>query len=294
MSGEVRVGIIGSGRIARTHADAYRSVARGSLVGCTDVNPEAAAKFASENDIAVFDRAEAMLESPDIDAVIIATPNGLHAEQTIAALRAGKHVFCQKPIAMTLEEADSVVAEAARHSGRVLQYGFMLRFTPPMAELRRRLQSGAFADWRLSVEGRVASPRTFSLADLKALPSRTQITRHTCEEGWTAIGQWTGVPLSAVLDVAGVLPTARFVMFRSYDDWIDSIDLLDAFHPQTILAYGMNGGDLPIPHGAPLRLRVERQMGYKSMKYLQRIIVVQPNDVMVTTMPTESGSPRCQ
>ncbi len=109
--------------------------------------------------------------------------------------------------------------------------------------------------------------------------SRTlQITRHTCEEGWTAIGQWTGVPLSAVLDAAGILPTARFVMFYWYDHWADSIDLLDALHPQTILAYGMNGRDLPVPHGAPVRLRVERQMGYKSMKYLQRIAVVEEFD----------------
>jgi DMSO/TMAO reductase YedYZ molybdopterin-dependent catalytic subunit len=141
-----------------------------------------------------------------------------------------------------------------------------------------RLQTGAFADWRLSVEGRVASPRTFSLADLKQLPPRTQITRHTCEEGWTAIGQWTGVPLSLVLDAAGILPTARFVVFYSYDDWIDSIDLLDALHPQTILAYGMNGRDLPLPHGAPVRLRVERQLGYKSMKYLKRIVVADEFD----------------
>ena len=140
-------------------------------------------------------------------------------------------------------------------------------------EAYRRLQGGGFADWRLSVEGSVAKPRSFSLAELRALPSRTQITRHTCEEGWTAIGQWTGVPLSAVLDAAGVLPAARFVVFYAYDDWVDSIDMLDALHPQTILAYGMNGRDLPIPHGAPVRLRVERQMGYKSMKYLQRIVV---------------------
>jgi Sulfite oxidase and related enzymes len=138
----------------------------------------------------------------------------------------------------------------------------------------RRLHGDAFAGWRLSVEGSVAKPRTFSLAELKQLPARTQITRHTCEEGWTAIGQWTGVPLSAVLDAVGILPAARFVMFYSYDEWADSIDLLDALHPQTILAYGMNGRDLPLPHGAPLRLRVERQMGYKSMKYLHRIVVV--------------------
>jgi DMSO/TMAO reductase YedYZ molybdopterin-dependent catalytic subunit len=147
-----------------------------------------------------------------------------------------------------------------------------------LGDAYRRLQNGAFADWRLSVEGRVASPRTFSVAELKQLPSRTQITRHTCEEGWTAIGQWTGVPLSLVLDAAGILPTARFVVFYSYDDWVDSIDLLDALHPQTILAYRMNGRDLPIPHGAPVRLRVERQMGYKSMKYLQRIVVADEFD----------------
>jgi DMSO/TMAO reductase YedYZ molybdopterin-dependent catalytic subunit len=137
----------------------------------------------------------------------------------------------------------------------------------------RRLQRASFADWRLQVEGRVARPRSFSLAELKQLPARTQITRHTCEEGWSAIGQWTGVPLSLVLDAAGILPTARFVLFHSYDDWADSIDMLDALHPQTILAYGMNGRDLPIQHGAPARLRVERQMGYKSMKFLRRIVV---------------------
>jgi DMSO/TMAO reductase YedYZ molybdopterin-dependent catalytic subunit len=143
----------------------------------------------------------------------------------------------------------------------------------PMSEAYRRTLASEFADWRLTVEGRVASPQSFSLADLKRLPSRTQITRHTCEEGWSAIGQWTGVPLSAVLNAAGILPTARFVVFHSFDDWVDSIDLLDALHPQTLLAYGMNGRDLPVPHGAPIRLRVERQLGYKSMKYLHRIVV---------------------
>lgn len=136
-----------------------------------------------------------------------------------------------------------------------------------------RLRAGAFADWRLPVGGSVAKPQAFTLADLKQFPPRTQITRHTCEEGWSAIGQWTGVPLSAVLDAAGVLPSARFVVFSAYDGWVDSIDMLDAFHPQTILAYGMNGRDLPVPHGAPVRLRVERQIGYKSMKFLRSITV---------------------
>jgi DMSO/TMAO reductase YedYZ molybdopterin-dependent catalytic subunit len=143
----------------------------------------------------------------------------------------------------------------------------------PSSEEYRRSRSAGFSDWRLAVEGSVAHPRAFSLADLRQLPSRTQITRHTCEEGWTAIGQWTGVPLHVVLDAVGILPAARFVQFHSFDGWSDSIDLFDAFHPQTILAYGMNDRDLPIAHGAPVRLRVERQMGYKSMKYLRRIVV---------------------
>ena len=144
---------------------------------------------------------------------------------------------------------------------------------PELARMYGRLQNTAFADWRLPVGGRVAKPQAFSLSDLKRFPSRTQITRHTCEEGWSAIAQWTGVPLAAVLDAVGVLPSARFVLFDAYDGWIDSIDMFDARHPQTILAYGMNGRDLPIPHGAPVRLRVERQMGYKSMKFLRSITV---------------------
>jgi len=136
-----------------------------------------------------------------------------------------------------------------------------------------RLLSGAFTNWALSIEGRVARPRSYSLADLQRFPPRTQITRHTCEEGWTAIGQWTGVPLSRVLNSVGILPSARFVNFYAYDDYMESIDMFDAFHPQTILAYGMNGRDLPVPHGAPLRLRVETQIGYKSLKFLKRIVV---------------------
>jgi len=149
---------------------------------------------------------------------------------------------------------------------------------PKSSEIYRRLQNGGFADCKLSVEGLVARPGSFSLADLKRFPSRTQITKHTCEEGWSAIGEWTGVPLSTVLDAAGLLPNARFVSFYTYDDWADSIDLLDALHPQTILAYGMNGRELTVAHGAPVRLRVETQLGYKSMKYLQRIVVTEELD----------------
>ena len=141
-----------------------------------------------------------------------------------------------------------------------------------------RLRGGGFTDWRLSIEGRVARPGSYSLADLKRFPSRTQITRHVCEEGWSAIGEWTGVPLSRVLEAADVLPSARFVNFYAYDDIADGVDMVDALHPQTILAYGMNGRDLPVPHGAPVRLRVEMQMGYKSVKYLQRIVVTDEFD----------------
>lgn len=150
--------------------------------------------------------------------------------------------------------------------------------SPKANETYRRLHEGGFADWRLSVEGRVSRPGELSLAELKQFPARTQITKHMCEEGWSAIAQWTGVPLSRVLDAVGVLPDARFVTFNSYDDWSDSIDMLDALHPQTLLAYGMNGRDLPLQHGAPVRLRVERQLGYKSMKYLQRIVVTSELD----------------
>jgi DMSO/TMAO reductase YedYZ molybdopterin-dependent catalytic subunit len=136
-----------------------------------------------------------------------------------------------------------------------------------------RLRKAAFADWRLSVEGSVARPRTFSLSELKALPRRTQITKHTCEEGWSAIAEWSGVPLAALLQAVGVRPSARYVTFHAYDALADGVDMLDALHPQTILAYGMNGRDLPLQHGAPLRLRVETQLGYKSIKYIRRIVV---------------------
>jgi DMSO/TMAO reductase YedYZ molybdopterin-dependent catalytic subunit len=136
-----------------------------------------------------------------------------------------------------------------------------------------RLHAGTFADWRLKVEGRVARPRSFSLAELEALPARRQITKHTCEEGWSAIAEWTGVPLRAVLEATGIMPSARFINFFAYDDTAESIDMFDALHPQTILAYGMNGRELPLAHGAPLRLRVETQLGYKSVKFLDRIVV---------------------
>ena len=146
----------------------------------------------------------------------------------------------------------------------------------------KHLRSG-FENWQLPVEGLVARPGNYSLDQLKKFNARTQITRHTCEEGWTAIAEWTGVPLRVLLEHAGMMPKARWVNFYSYDGWLDCIDLIDAFHPQTILAYGMNGTNLSIPHGAPIRLRLERQIGFKSMKYLEKIVVteeyVDPGDI---------------
>ncbi len=153
-----------------------------------------------------------------------------------------------------------------------------LSFSPEHGPTYERLLKEGFEKWRLTVEGSVMRPGTFSLGDLKRMPARTQITRHTCEEDWTAIAQWTGVPLRSLLEATGIRPSARFVQFYSYDSWADGIDMLDALHPQTILAYGMNGRDLPIGHGAPLRLRVETQLGYKSMKFLRRIVVTDTFD----------------
>jgi len=141
-----------------------------------------------------------------------------------------------------------------------------------------------FADYRLVIDGLVERPQSLSLADLRAAPARTQITRHDCVEGWSSIGQWTGARLSPLLDRAGVKPEARYLVFHCFDSldesagelgrYYESIDLIDAHHPQTILAYAMNGAALPVAHGAPLRLRVERQLGYKHAKYLARIEAV--------------------
>jgi DMSO/TMAO reductase YedYZ molybdopterin-dependent catalytic subunit len=144
----------------------------------------------------------------------------------------------------------------------------------PEHETYRQLRAGGFADWRLPVDGLVDRPLSLSVADLKAFPARTQVTQHHCERGWTAIAEWTGVALGRVLEAAGIRPEARYVVMRCYDRLWDSYDLIDAFHPQTLLAYGMNGADLPIPHGGPVRLRVERQLGYKNLKFLARVTVV--------------------
>ncbi|MGH6864316.1 MAG: molybdopterin-dependent oxidoreductase, partial [Methylocella sp.] len=153
--------------------------------------------------------------------------------------------------------------------------------TMPEGEEYATLRESNFADWRLRVDGLVAKPLDLSLDDLRNLPQRTQITRHDCVEGWSVIGKWQGVPLAIVLARAALLPAARFIVFHCADvleqtldgtgQYYESIDLIDAFHPQTILAHSLNDAPLSIGHGAPLRLRVERQLGYKHAKYVMRI-----------------------
>jgi len=144
----------------------------------------------------------------------------------------------------------------------------------PPSDAFKRLQAGGFADWRLTVDGMVAEPASFSLAQLKSYPCRSQITILACEEGWSYIAEWIGVPLSHILKVVGTQPKARYVVYFSIEpDWWESIDMADALHPQTFLAYGMNGNELPVGNGGPLRLRLPRQLGYKSVKFITHLTV---------------------
>lgn len=142
---------------------------------------------------------------------------------------------------------------------------------PPKGDEYTRMKSAGFKDWRLQVDGMVERPASFSLAELKSFPSRSQITQLICEEGWSFIAEWAGVPLSYILDLAGVRPQARYAVYHAMDGWADAIDMNDAWHPQTIVSYAMNSADLPTGHGGPLRLRVPRQLGYKSLKFLNKI-----------------------
>ncbi len=146
--------------------------------------------------------------------------------------------------------------------------------TAPANALFKEQQANGFQDWQLKIDGMVARPMSLSLADLKTFPVRNQITEVACEEGWSYIAEWIGTPLSEVLHAAGALPQARYVAYFSIEsDWWESIDMADALHPQTLLTMGMNDGDLPVPFGGPLRLRVPRQLGYKSVKYITHLTV---------------------
>lgn len=177
--------------------------------------------------------------------------------------------------AMAQEFSEADVAPSFRSNGTLL----------PTGEQYQQMWANNFADWKLEVGGLVENPLAYSLADLRAMPARTQITRHDCVEGWSAIGKWTGVPLHQILQQVKPLPEARYVVFRCIDSmekpqadidstYYESIDLDDAYHAQTILAYDLNDNALPVSNGAPLRLRVERQLGYKHAKYLMKIELV--------------------
>ena len=200
-------------------------------------------------------------------------PRVLSAGETVSAAVA-RAVTSRKSMAQEFSEADR--SPTFRSNGTA----------EPDSDDYRAFAAGGFADYRLDVGGLVLQPASFSLAELRALPSRTQITRHDCVEGWSAIGKWKGARLSAILETARPKPEARFVVFYCADPmeddgtspYYESIDLEDAFHPQTILAYEMNDAALPIANGAPIRLRVERQLGYKHAKYVMRIELVESFD----------------
>jgi DMSO/TMAO reductase YedYZ molybdopterin-dependent catalytic subunit len=145
---------------------------------------------------------------------------------------------------------------------------------PPKKGPYPQLQANNFVDWRLEVSGLVQQPKAFSLAELRAKPTSTQITHLACEEGWSYIAEWTGVPLSTILNEVQLESTAKYIVYNSMEDsWWDSIDIDEALHPQTQISHTMNGAALPLNHGGPLRMRVPRQLGYKSVKYLHKITV---------------------
>jgi DMSO/TMAO reductase YedYZ molybdopterin-dependent catalytic subunit len=144
----------------------------------------------------------------------------------------------------------------------------------PPSDHFKRLQADGFKDWRLAVEGLVAQPASLSLDEVKRFPVRRQITEIACEEGWSYVAEWIGTPLIDVLRAAGIMPQARYVAYFSIQkSWRDSVDMADANHPQTLLAYAMNDAELPVAFGGPLRLRVPRQLGYKSVKFINRLVV---------------------
>jgi DMSO/TMAO reductase YedYZ molybdopterin-dependent catalytic subunit len=149
----------------------------------------------------------------------------------------------------------------------------------PFTAAFERHRAASFATWRLRVHGQVDRSASLSLAELRAMPVRSQITEVTCEEGWSYVAEWTGTPLSGVLRAVGVRPTARYLVYYSSDpEWWESIDLDEAMHPQTLVTWGMNGADLPVPFGGPLRLRVPRQLGYKSVKFVDRLVLTDSLD----------------
>ncbi len=171
--------------------------------------------------------------------------------------------------ALVREYAKSDISPVFRGNGSV---------TVDTNEYRQHV-ADEFANWRLEIGGLVAHPMSLSLENMRKLPQRTQITRHDCVEGWSAIGEWTGPQLSTILEAAGVSDKANFILFRCADtlsgnQYYESVDMIDAMHPQTIIAHKLNGESLPIKNGAPLRMRIEKQLGYKHAKFLTAIEAV--------------------
>lgn len=223
---------------------------------------------------------------------LIARAGGLAAAAGALPLLAGCDAINDAPVVRKILSMGEVMNQ---HSQRALtdRDALAREFTradlsPVFRPNGTRLPEGAayaahvargFADWRVTVSGLVNKPLSLSLADIRAMPQRTQITRHDCVEGWSAIGEWTGVQLSRLLAAAGLRDRARYIVFRCADRigdalYYESCDLVDALHPQTILAWALNRQVLPIANGAPLRLRIERQLGYKHAKYLTGIEAV--------------------
>lgn len=181
----------------------------------------------------------------------------------------GAHRFLSDRSALAPEYPRSAISPFFRGNGS----------TDPKNDGYPRHVEEQFANWRLKVGGLVETPLSLSLENIRKLPQRTQVTRHDCVEGWSAIGEWTGPQLSLLLEAAGLKKEARYIVFRCADDYkgtryYESIDLVDAFHPQTIVAHLLNGDPLPVKNGAPLRMRIERQLGYKHAKYLTAIEAV--------------------
>jgi DMSO/TMAO reductase YedYZ molybdopterin-dependent catalytic subunit len=176
--------------------------------------------------------------------------------------------------ALAREYSESEIRQGQRPNGSV----------DPSTPEYLALKANNFADYKLKVIGLVDTAMEFSLEELRNMPARTQITRHDCVEGWSCIAKWSGTPLAGILDQVKVKPAARFAVYHCYDNierglsgdilYYESSDLIDARHPQTIVAYGLNDETLPVPNGAPVRIRIERALGYKQPKYVHTIELV--------------------
>ncbi|MBC7756762.1 MAG: molybdopterin-dependent oxidoreductase [Bdellovibrio sp.] len=195
-----------------------------------------------------------------------------HVLSTGESLNKGAHHLLRTRKAMAQEFSEADLSPDFRSNGTSF---------PESAEYQTMAKAD-FKDWSLEIAGLVATPLKLTMAQIQALPSRTQITRHDCVEGWSAIAKWKGTPLHEIFALVNPLPNARYVVFYCADPmeddgtdlYYESIDMEDAYHKQTILAYELNGTTLPIKNGAPIRLRVERQLGYKQAKYIMKIALV--------------------